>query len=258
MRIGNYNLLSNGEYLSYDPGTGRVEVLPKQPASRYLSQAESLQSSTASFNQVGLDPTGPNGGNFLKAIIATPNLVEKWHQGGQVGYIITGLFGVAVVISLFKLLSLLLVSTKVRGQLKSDSAKPNNPLGRVLKVQEDNPNADLETLELKLNEQILKETPRIEAWINLIKIIAAVAPLMGLLGTVTGMIVVFQGITLFGAGDVQGMAGGISQALVTTVLGLLVAIPTILLHTWLNSVAQRIVHILDEQAAGIVAAKTEA
>lgn len=257
VRIGNYQLVSNGEYLSYDPNTGRVIVLPSQPA-RYTGGAADLQNSTATFNRVGIDPTGSRGGTFLRAIIASPSLVDKWHQGGTVGYIITGLFGVAMLISFWRLIVLMGVSGKVSKQLKADKANPNNPLGRVLMIQEENASIDTETLELKLNEQILKERPSIEAWINIVKIIAAVAPLMGLLGTVTGMIVVFQGITLFGAGDVQGMAGGISQALVTTVLGLCVAIPTVLLHTLLNSRAMRIVHILDEQAAGIVAEKSEA
>ena len=257
VRIGNYNLVSNGEYLSYDPSTGRVIVLPSQPG-RFVGGAADLQNSTATFNRVGVDPTGSRGGTFLRAIIASPSLVDKWHQGGTVGYIISGLFGVAMLISFWRLFVLMGVSGKVTKQLKSKNANANNPLGRVLMIQQENQSIDTETLELKLNEQILKERPAIEAWINIVKIIAAVAPLMGLLGTVTGMIVVFQGITLFGAGDVQGMAGGISQALVTTVLGLIVAIPTVLLHTLLNSRAMRIVHILDEQAAGIVAEKSEA
>lgn len=257
VRIGNYNLVSDGEYLSYDPSTGRVIVLPSQPG-RFVGGAADLQNSAATFNRVGIDPTGSRGGTFLRAIIASPSLVDKWHQGGTVGYIITGLFGVAMLLSFWRLIILSSVSSKVSKQLKSGSANANNPLGRVLMIQEENKSVDTETLELKLNEQILKERPAIEAWVNIVKIIAAVAPLMGLLGTVVGMINVFQGITLFGAGDVQGMAGGISQALVTTVLGLVVAIPTVLLHTLLNSRAMRIVHILDEQSAGIVAEKSEA
>ncbi len=258
IRVGNYNLLSEGEYLAYDPGTKLISVLPSQPAGRYLSGASDLQDESSGFTRVGLDPTGPNGGSFLRAIIATPTLVEKWHQGGYVGYVITGLFVIAVIISLIRLFDLMTISGKVSRQLKSKVANEDNPLGRVLKVYENSRSADVETLELKLGEAILKERPRIESWLNVIKIIAAVAPLLGLLGTVTGMIIVFQGITLFGAGDVQGMAGGISQALVTTVLGLVVAIPTVLLHTLLNSRAMRIIHILDEQSAGIVAERAEA
>ena len=130
-------------------------------------------------------------------------------------------------------------------------------MGRVLKVAGDNPGLDAESLELKLHEAVLKERPAIESGLNLLKIIAMVAPLLGLLGTVTGMIITFQMITLFGAGDPKAMAGGISQALITTVLGLVVAIPTVLLHTLVNGKAQGILHILEEQSAGIVAGSLE-
>jgi len=148
-------------------------------------------------------------------------------------------------------------SRKVTAQLKRESASTDNPLGRVIKVYEDNPSVDAETLELKLHEAVIKEGPAIEAGLNLLKIIAAVAPLLGLLGTVTGMIITFQAITIFGAGDPKAMAGGISGALVTTVLGLCVAIPTVLLHTLVNGRAQRVLHILEEQSAGIIARKAE-
>jgi biopolymer transport protein ExbB len=127
----------------------------------------------------------------------------------------------------------------------------------VLKIHEDKPDMDPETLELKMAEGVLRETPKLEAGLTLLKIIAAVAPLMGLLGTVTGMIITFQAITIFGAGDPKAMAGGISSALVTTVLGLLVAIPTVLLHTIVNGRAQRIIHVINEQATGIVAEHAE-
>jgi biopolymer transport protein ExbB len=149
------------------------------------------------------------------------------------------------------------VNSKVNAQLRSSSANTDNPLGRVLAVAEENRNVDGETLELKMEEAVLKERPAIESGLNLLKIIAMVAPLLGLLGTVTGMIVTFQAITIFGAGDPKAMAGGISSALVTTVLGLCVAIPTVLLHTIVNGRAKRILHILEEQSAGIVAESAE-
>jgi len=154
---------------------------------------------------------------------------------------------------------LTMVGAKVRAQLKN-TAKPNkkNPLGRVLMIYEQDQSMDIETLELKLGEAILQETPKLERFLTLLKIISTVAPLMGLLGTVTGMIDVFQQITLFGTGDPQIMAGGISAALVTTVLGLVVAIPTVLLHTLVKSRSDRIIHILEEQATGIIARKAEA
>ena len=127
----------------------------------------------------------------------------------------------------------------------------------MLKVAEDNPKADNETLELKLEEAVLKERPAIESGLAILKIIAAVAPLLGLLGTVTGMIETFQAITIFGAGDPKNMAGGISAALVTTVQGLVVAIPVVLMHTLVNGRAKRIVHVLEEQTAGIIAENAE-
>ena len=139
--------------------------------------------------------------------------------------------------------------------LKRASLK--NPLGRILKVYNDNKSVDPETLELKLGEAMLKESPKLNSWIMLIKIIAVVAPLLGLLGTVTGMIQTFQAITLYGAGDPQTMAGGISKALVTTVLGLVVAIPAVFLHWVVSSRAKRVEEILDEHATGLIAKKYE-
>jgi biopolymer transport protein ExbB len=151
-----------------------------------------------------------------------------------------------------------LASAAVNRQLKSKTIKTNNALGRVLKVREDNPDVDTETLELKLTEAILGELPKLNSYLTLVKMISVVAPLGGLLGTVTGMIVTFQQITLFGTGDPKLMAGGISTALVTTVLGLVVAIPTTLLYALLNTRSKNIVNILQEQASGVMAERSEA
>ena len=257
VRVGNYNLVSGGDYLSYDPQTGRISVLPRQPDG-FADSAAAFESSTSGVNEFGVDPTGPTGGSFLAALVDMPSWFERLNtQGGLVGRVLQGLLLVAIIIAIVKLIQMAAVGGKIRSQLKSSSANTGNPLGRIMAVYEENTNIDTETLELKLNEAILKERPAIEAWVNALKIIAAVGPLLGLLGTVTGMILTFQGIALYGAGDVGGMAGGISQALITTVWGLIVAIPTILLHTLVNSKAMRIIHILDEQAAGIVAERAE-
>ena len=145
----------------------------------------------------------------------------------------------------------------VRKQASASEPNSNNPLGRVLQVGRENLSKDIETLELKLAEAIMAERPSIEKGINVVKIISVVAPLAGLLGTVTGMIITFQQITLFGTGDPKIMAGGISQALVTTVLGLVVAIPTTLAHSFLQSSARSVVDVLEEQATGIVAEKAK-
>jgi biopolymer transport protein ExbB len=256
VRVGTYNLLSDGMYLEYSTENGLVSELARQP-SAHQGSAEDLQEATSGFTKVGLDPTGPLGGGLLRALINTPTLIERWHFGGIVGYVITAVFAVAIGLAIWRFVVLSGMSSKVTSQLKSGTATGDNPLGRVLKVAADNPGLDPESLELKLHEAVLKERPEIESGLNLLKIISMVAPLLGLLGTVTGMIITFQMITLFGAGDPKAMAGGISQALITTVLGLVVAIPTVLMHTLVNGKAQRILHVLEEQSAGIVAGSVE-
>lgn len=258
VRIGAFNLLSNGSYLTFRPGASVITELARQPKRQYTRTATELQAADGGFTRVGIDPTGPSGGSLLAALINSPSRVERWRQGGLVGYFISGVGGFALLLALWRLVVLVGVSRRVHRQLKSDVADTGNPLGRVLKVGEDHAGMDAESLELKLHEQVLKERPAIEGGLNLLKIIAMVAPLMGLLGTVIGMIITFQAITIFGAGDPKAMAGGISAALVTTVLGLFVAIPTVLFHTLLNSKAQRVLHILEEQSAGIIAVKVEA
>jgi len=256
VRVGTYNLLADGMYLEYSPESGLVSELTRQP-SGYAGGAEDLQEATSGFTKVGLDPTGPFGGGLLAALINAPTLIERWHFGGIVGYVITAVFAFAIILAVWRFVVLFGMSSAVRSQLKGSDVDTENPLGRVLKVASDNPGLDAESLELKLHEAVLKERPGIESGLNLLKIIAMVAPLLGLLGTVTGMIITFQMITLFGAGDPKAMAGGISQALITTVLGLVVAIPTVLLHTLVNGKAQGILHILEEQSAGIVAGSLE-
>ncbi|MEH6551831.1 MAG: MotA/TolQ/ExbB proton channel family protein [Pseudomonadales bacterium] len=256
LRVGSFNLVTtDGKYLTYG-SNGVIEELPRQPDGRYLSWASDASSATDGLQSFGIDPTGPTGGSLLSALIGTPTLEERWHQGGYVGYAITAVGVVAILLAIWRMIVLIGMSSKVSSQLKSDKANPNNPLGRVLMVHEENPSMDSETLELKLSEAVLKEIPAIESYLNGLKIIAAVAPLMGLLGTVTGMIITFQAITIFGAGDPKAMAGGISGALITTVLGLLVAIPTVLMHTIVAARAKSIIHVLEEQSTGIIAEHT--
>ena len=256
LRVGAFNIVdTNGNYLSYENDS--LSELPRQPSGPYTGWAAALASASGGLNNFGVDPTGPTGGSFLAAIIDTPTLEERWHQGGYVGYTITavGIFG--FLLAIWRMIVLTGVGARVSKQLKSDKAMENNPLGRVLKIHEDNPTMDTETLELKLSEGVLKETPKLENGLTLLKIIAAVAPLMGLLGTVTGMIITFQAITLYGAGDPKLMAGGISTALVTTVLGLVVAIPMVFLHTLVQSRARRLTQILQEEAAGMLSERAE-
>ena len=254
VRVGPFALVSDGKYLDYNGVTGTVAELIRQPAGRYGESAAELQASSGELVKFGIDPTG---GSILGLLVQAPNLQERVEQGGVVGYIIliVGAFG--LLLSIERLFTLTIIRTKVNRQLKSKEVKTTNPLGRVLKVRDEHPNADTEALELHLTEAILAEVPKLGRNLTIIKIISVVAPLMGLLGTVTGMINTFQAITLFGTGDPKLMAGGISTALVTTVLGLVVAIPTTLLYAMLNTRSKNIVYILQEQAAGVIAERAE-
>jgi biopolymer transport protein ExbB len=254
IRIGNYNLISNGEYVTYDIANQIVKELPRQPAGRYVDSAAALTGATSGFTSFGLDPTR---GQLLALQIQVPTLEERIQQGQETGYTIIALGIVALLLSLERFITLTLVGGKVKRQIKADSADPKNPLGRVLQTYYDNKDVDSETLMLKIDEAILKEQPAINARISFIKIISMVAPLLGLLGTVIGMILTFQAITLFGTGDPKTMAGGISSALMTTVLGLCVAIPTVLLHSIVSTRANGIMHILNEQSAGLIAEHAE-
>jgi len=256
VRVGSFNIVTkDGEYLKYSDDT--LSILPRQPASSFVNWAENLANSTDGHGRFGVDPTGPTGGSLLAAFIDTPTLTERWHQGRQVGYVITAVGIIAMLIAAWRFVVLTAIGAKVNAQLKSTVASTDNPLGRVLVIADENPNMDTESLELKLNEAVLKEIPNLENSLTLIKIIVAVAPLLGLLGTVTGMIITFQAITIFGAGDPKTMASGISSALITTVLGLIVAIPTLLAHTIVSGRAKRVIHVLEEQAAGIIARNAE-
>lgn len=254
VRVGVFNAVSDGEYLHWAPETQKLIVLQEQPAGRYGSMAADLQAASEGFADFGLDPSR---GSILALLIQTPGLWERIRQGGLIGYVTIFLGVIGLLLSLERIVRLTQTGRKVEAQAASRTIRDDNPLGRVLRVYEDNPKADPETLERKLDEAILRETPPLTRFLAFIRIIAVVAPLLGLLGTVTGMINTFQAITLFGTGDPKLMAGGISQALVTTVIGLCVAIPVVLLHSTVASRSRRITHILEEQAAGIVATRTE-
>lgn len=254
-RVGLFNVVTEGKYLDFDANTQAVSELPRQPEQgRFRRSTEDLMTSDDAMVRFGLDPTL---GGVLKSLVARPNLVERIQQGGLVGYLIISLGIIGLLISLERMVVLGMASRKVTAQLNSTTPSSDNALGRVLSVYDSNKSADTETLELKLSEAIFKETPNLNRALLFIKIISVVAPLMGLLGTVTGMIQTFQAITLYGTGDPKLMAGGISQALVTTVLGLTVAIPMVLLHTLVSGRSRRIVQVLQEQSAGIIADHAE-
>ena len=253
VRVGGFSIVSAAGYLQFTPETGNLSELSRQPQDRFTNTAAALLNAKSGSVVFGVDPTR---GQILATYLDRPSLGERVAQGGLVGYVIIGLGIIGLLLSLERLISLSVISSKVSAQLKNDTPNSNNPLGRVLLVAEEQDTSDIETLELKLGEAMFREMPKLTRSLMFIKIISVVAPLLGLLGTVTGMIVTFQAITLFGTGDPKLMAGGISQALVTTVLGLTVAIPVVLLHTLVAGRSKGILHVLQEQSAGIVATRS--
>ena len=258
VRVGVFNAVSDGNYLTYASTRGMYEELPSQPARRYTSTTSDVLDADTFPVQFAVDPTGPQGGSYLSSLIAMPGWGERTQQGGVVGYIILYILGLGGL-GLFgwRLYSLMGIRSLIDSQLAASTLSIDNPLGRVLKVAEDNPKADTETIELKMAEQILNERPPIEKLNWLIKLISIVAPLMGLFGTIIGMIITFQMITLFGTGDPKTMAEGISIALVTTWLGLAVAIPMTFMSAIVSNFSKGILETIEEQAIGMAAERSE-
>lgn len=255
VRVGVFNTVSEGRFLRYLSETDQLIVLPRQPAPRYTRMAAGLQKASDGMTAMAVDPSR---GSILNLLVQAPDLKERVEQGKEVGYIIIGLAVFGFLLALYRILALGVTSMKVRSQLKRpDEPSAKNPLGRVLLAWFDNRKADLETLERKIDEAVVKEVPKLQRGLSIIKILAVIAPLLGLLGTVTGMIQTFQSITLFGTGDPKLMAGGISQALITTVLGLMAAIPLTFLHALVAGRSRSLVQVLEEQSAGIIARHAE-
>lgn len=214
--------------------------------------------STVMSGALGLAVFDPSRGGLLSVLGQSPSLKERILQGREVGMAIIALGVAGLLLALYRLVYLALVWMKTKKQLGMlDQVSSNNPLGRVFQQVNNLDDNDEELLQLSLDEAILKELPALERGQSLIKLFAAIAPLLGLLGTVIGMIATFQSISLFGSGDPKLMASGISQALVTTVLGLVVAIPLLLSHNLLASFSRSLVQILDEQSAGLLARNIE-
>ena len=258
-RLGSFSAYGDNGFLRFVPETGEFLELDRQPAGRLLRDAIDFAQSQNSLQAAVIDPTG---GSLLGMLSYAPNLRERIEQGGMIGYIIIALGMLGVLLTLWRVGYLGLVAMAIGRQLKNlQQPQNNNPLGRVLlaaREQTASPENDGEAMQYRLDEAVLAEVPPLERSHALIKLLAATSPLLGLLGTVTGMILTFQTISLFGSGDPKLMAGGISQALVTTVLGLVAAIPLLFGYSLVAAMASSIVQRLDEQSAGFMARLIEA
>jgi len=261
-RVGPFAVFTanSGQFLDYKAPTEENAILlaklPKQPGGPVSAAANDV--TNASAGSLVYAPVDPTRGGLLKSFERVPDTRERIAQGGKIGMIIVILTAVGVIFGILNIIRLFLVSMAVKGQKRKAQPSKSNPLGRVMMAYDDASNKDSETVELKLDEAILRESPKLEFGLNFLKLGAGIAPLLGLLGTVTGMIKTFQAMMIYGTGDPQLMAGGISEALVTTMLGLIAAIPLLILHSFCASLARGVQSTLEEQSAGIVARHVEA
>ena len=254
LRIGTFSITHEGMFLKHLVDTNQVEFLPSQPTGVSKRKLKSLQNENEGTFAIDIDPTR---GAILDKLIQKKTFFQRISDGGLVGYVIIllGLAGVALAGERIYVLKNVLDS--IKKQEESDTVDSNNLLGMLIETAKANINESLDSLELILDEKVQSITPTIEVRVKAIKLIATVAPLLGLLGTVIGMIETFQAITLFGTGDPKLMAGGISQALVTTMLGLIVAAPLLFMHSYAENYSKTIISFLEEKASGIVANKTK-
>jgi len=254
LRIGTFSITHEGMFLKHLVDTNQVEFLPSQPTGVSKRKLKSLQNENEGTFVIDIDPTR---GAILDKLIQKKTFFQRISDGGLVGYVIIllGLAGVALAGERIYVLKNVLDS--IKKQEESDTVDSNNLLGMLIETAKANINESLDSLELILDEKVQSITPTIEVRVKAIKLIATVAPLLGLLGTVIGMIETFQAITLFGTGDPKLMAGGISQALVTTMLGLIVAAPLLFMHSYAENYSKTIISFLEEKASGIVANKTK-
>ena len=253
-RVGVFNAINESGYLTYDSELQQLGVLGRQPAVAGFIQG--YLNNTSGVAPFALDPSR---GALVNLTLENPDLIERVKQGGEVGFIIIALGIIGLLLAVWRLAALFSVSQSVKKQQQQlDQPENTNPLGRVLMAYGELPdNIEAEVLEAKMDEAVLRELPALERGQSIIKLFAGIAPLLGLLGTVTGMIATFQAITNFGTGDPKLMASGISQALITTVLGLVAAIPLLLAHNGVASQSKRLIQLLDEQSAGLMAQRLE-
>lgn len=252
-RVGAFNTFTGNKFLSFDTKSKTLQVYPRQPSRSFTKNLDDFAAaSTGTLSVVSIDPSK---GALLETLIQAPTVMERFHQGGLVGYVIFVLLIVGFALAIERLIYYTRQEKQMKLQLRRmDKPIPGNPLSALIEVFQKYKNeTESDALSLKLSEVVLHEKPKLERGLSTIKTFAGVAPLLGLLGTVTGMILTFQSITMFGSGDPKLMAGGISQALVTTVLGLVCAIPLLVIYNHVNTKYQKILVFLNEQLAGMMA-----
>ncbi len=252
-RVGLFSAFDANEFIRYDDSLGEFVKIMRQPSGSSSLIAD-YYTTTNEITPMMIDPTK---GVLFHMLKEKATIKDRVNQGGVIGYIILLLGILTLLYAIFKYSKLMNTNIKINKQMQSSDVDGTNPLGRILASFEKHKDKDIDTIESKMDTAILKELPEIQSGLPMMKLVAAVAPLLGLLGTVTGMIETFQSITLFGTGDPKLMAGGISQALMTTVLGLVVAIPILFIYNIVHAKSKKIIEILTQQSSVLVAKQLE-
>ena len=258
VRVGGFIAMSDGRFLDYKPSVGKLNVLPRQPPSSLVSLARELQEAKEGYVEAAVDPSR---GALLQLIVQRPNWGERIQRGESVNYVILLVGAIGVLLSIYQTFYLIRTRVAVRRQLANlDQPTEDNPLGRVLSSIKADPGTieeDAEVVELRISEAVLREVPKLERFQAFLRLAVAAGPLLGLIGTVIGMIITFQSITESGSSDPRLMAHGISTAMIATVLGLGIAIPLLFINAALSSMSRNVVQILDEQSTGMLAESLE-
>ena len=251
LRIGQFNAIADRTYLRFIPEQQVLEFLESNPPSTRSSVRAISSLEKDGYAEFAIDPTR---GSLLSLILQNPGFFERINQGGFVGYLILVILLLGLAMGGMRFRFLVSERKSIDEELESGNLKQGSPLHEINEIISDK-SLDQEKLENKIEAVLSNTEPVYEKNLSTVKLLAAVAPLLGLLGTVIGMIETFQAITLFGTGDPKLMADGISQALVTTMLGLITAVPLLFVHNQLDTRSREIVQIIEEQAIGRIASK---
>jgi biopolymer transport protein ExbB len=258
IRVGPFTATSDGQFLSYLPNLRTLNVLPRQLPSEFMEVAREFTNATSGYVNAVVDS---NRGVMLGLYVERPTSLERIESGELIGAIIIVVGAAGALAFIVQLINLVLVRLAVSRQLKNvDKPTANNPLGRVLlafKGDKSKIEQDADVAELRITEAVLREVPKLERFQAFLRLCVAAGPLLGLIGTVWGMILTFQSITESGSSDPRLMATGIGIAMIATVLGLFVAIALLFANALLNSLSRGLVQILDEQSAGMLAESIE-
>jgi biopolymer transport protein ExbB len=255
VRVGPFTVSSNGQYLGYLPSQKSLTQLRGELLGELQAVGRNLQSAPpdGGYQRAVVDPAS---GALLSLYVDRPDWVRRIEEGEVVGYVILAVGAIGVLLALFQGVYLVMTRIAVSAQLrKLDQPSSSNPLGRVLLAfRGDGTRIEsAELAELRISEAVLREVPRLERFQAFLRLAVAAGPLLGLIGTVIGMIITFRAIVASGTSDPRLMADGIGQAMIATVLGLGIAIPLLFINAGLAALSRGVTQTLDEQSQALLA-----